>query len=96
VGGQFYNEQSTRFQLKQLGILAIPIIKWVSRKREENKRRYDAIDPMSSAFLAENKNNFRIFKEEINQILIKKTRSWWTGGAPNSGIIRLDMAKGKK
>jgi hypothetical protein len=99
VGGQFYDEQSSRFLLKQLGILAIildtPIINWVRHKREESKRIYDAIDPMSPSFLNENKNNFHIFREEVHRIVIDNGRSWWTGGAPNSGIIKFALVNGK-
>lgn len=95
VAGQFYDEQSAETQLNPLGILAVPIIKRLLRKRKEKSRIYDSIDPMSSAFLEADKNNFRILKEEVRHILINRKRSWWTASTPNSGTIKFVMLDGK-
>jgi len=95
VAGQFYDGQSAQNQLSQLGVLAIPIIKWLLRKHEEKRNMYDNLDPMSSTFLEADKHNFRILKEEVRRILIYRKRSWWTASSPNSGTIKFQMLDGK-
>lgn len=95
VAGQFYDEQSAETELNQLGTLAVPIIQQLLCNLEEKIRIYDAIDPMSSAFLEADKTNFRILKEEVRHILINRKRSWWTASTPNSGTIKFVMLDGK-
>ncbi len=59
--------------------------------------RYDSLDPLHSSFLRVDKLNFRLSSAEIQRIVLRRKKHWWTGPIPNSGSFVVYLRdKGKR
>ena len=47
------------------------------------------------ALRAIDKHNFKLTSDEVVSAQLRSRRTWWTGGLPNSGTIKLKLRGGK-
>ena len=63
-------------------------------KRAELEDYYDTIDPTGDGFLTRDQHNFHIQARAIDSAHFATKSSWWTGGLPNLGRLKLRLRDG--
>ena len=66
------------------------------RRRTEHEALYDGLAPGSDEFLAADSRNFVIHRTEIDRVVIRRRKAFWTMGAGNSGSIEIILWSGRK
>jgi hypothetical protein len=98
VAGQFYDADAAATQLLApagfLSLFLVPLVRTIVARRAQAEQLYDMLDPMGLPFLTTDKHNFRLFAHEVRRVELRTKPSWWVGGLPNGGTLKLEQING--
>ena len=91
-------EASGRLQLVSPAGIVSPLmhlcVSRIVRRRAEREAHYDSLDPGSEAFVAADRRNFILTRDDTEEASVSRKRSLWTGGMPNRGSVRFTLRSG--
>ncbi|OAI48065.1 hypothetical protein AYO44_01285 [Planctomycetaceae bacterium SCGC AG-212-F19] len=92
LAGQVYDELSGNRQLAmlghELGLAFTPLITWLIERRQEREQRYEGVNLSGPEFLKQDRKNFRLTAEEIQQVVLSAQRvTSWTPSS--TGIMTM-------
>jgi hypothetical protein len=85
VAGQVYDAEVAAL---------IPALGHLLAKRARLEDLYDSADVTGEGFLTRDSANFRLEASAIESAEFRARRSWWTGGLPNLGSLKLRLEDG--
>ncbi len=90
IAGQIFDRESAEVQLLwPLGLILLPWINRLIKRREERERLYDTMDFGSREFLSLDKENFVFEPDQISKVTVNKKKRLWTARYPANGTIKF-------